>query len=347
VPSVNYAFISSYLKGQEARLVTSEHVDSLLTTSSIQDVLATVRETDVGSYLEELPVRTFDYLDEYLWKYLAQRLAYIEWFKLVPQDVMKILRAYRVRYDIFNIKAALAGIVAARRAKMIPMGIIHNNGLLDELFNAENVSDIIHLLIKCKLEGYVPIMEQYKAYEGKRSKLQFTGIVAKLDSEYYKNMLNLARGIKDGSILTKAFGLVIDLTNLQIISRAVIGGEGLRAAEFTIAGGYEIADDTIRELLSLKISDMPMRLENTQYADAAKEILISYDKTRSVTAVDEIIEKHKFRMLKEVLAPRVLSPLVLFWYLVLKEVEIRNLRLILKAVEDGVPVQEIRDYLVL
>jgi len=293
VPSINYAFISSYLKGQEARLVTSEHVDSLLTTSSIQDALATVRETDVGSYLEELPVRTFDYLDECLWKYLAQRLAYIEW-----------------KYDIFNIKAALAGIVAAKRAKMIPMGVIHNNGLLDELFNAESVGDIIQLLIKCKLEDYVPIMEQYKTYEGKKSKLQFIEIVAKLDGEYYKNMLNIARGIKDGSILTKAFGLVIDLTNLQIISRAVIGGEGLQAAEFTIAGGYEIADDTIRELLSLKISDMPTRLENTQYSDVAKEILISYDKTRSITAVDEIIEKHKFRMLKEVLAPRVLSPLV-------------------------------------
>ena len=294
-----------------------------------------------------MPVRTFDYLDECLWKYLAQRLAYIEWFKLVPQDVMKTLRAYRVKYDIFNIKAALAGIVAAKRAKMIPMGVIHNNGLLDELFNAESVGDIIQLLIKCKLEDYVPIMEQYKTYEGKKSKLQFIEIVTKLDGEYYKNMLNMARGIKDGSILTKAFGLVIDLTNLQIISRAVIGGEGLQAAEFTIAGGYEIADDTIREILSLKISDMPTRLENTQYSDVAKEILISYDKTRSITAVDEIIEKHKFRMLKEVLAPRVLSPLVLFWYLILKEVEIRNLRLILKAVEDGVPVQEIRDYLVL
>ena len=347
MPSVNYAFISSYLKGQEARLVTSEHVDSLLTTFSIQDALATVRETDVGSYLEELPVRTFDYLDECLWKYLAQRFAYIEWFKLVPQDVLKTLRAYRVKYDIFNVKAALAGIVAARKAKMIPMGIIHNNGLLDELFDAENVDDIIQLLIKCKLEDYVPILEQYKTYEGTKSGLRFIGIVAKLDGEYYKNMLNVARRIKDGSILTKAFGFMIDLTNLQITSRAVIGGVGLDAAEFTIAGGYEIADDTIRELLSLKIADMPTRLENTQYSDVAKEILISYDKTRSITAVDEIIDKYKFRMLKEILAPRVLSPLVMVWYLILKEVEIRNLRLIIKAVVDGVPLQEIRDYLVL
>jgi len=347
VPSVHYAFISSYLKGQEASLLESKHVDSLVTASSIQDALATIRETDVGSYLEELPVRTFDYLDECLWKYLAQRFVYIEWLKLVPQDVLKFLRAYRVKYDIFNVKAALAGIVTAKRAKMIPMGIIHNNGLLDELSNSESIDDIIQLLVKCKLEGYVPILDQYKTYEGIKSRLRFIGILAKLDGEYYRNMLNMAGRIKDGSIVTKAFGLVIDLTNLQITSRAVIGGKGLDAAEFTIAGGYEITDDTIRALLSLKITDMPSRLENTQYSEVAKEMLISYDKTRSITAVDEIIDKHKFRMLKEILAPRVLSPLVMVWYLILKEVEIRNLRLILKAVVDGVPVQEIRDYLVL
>jgi len=52
-------------------------------------------------------------------------------------------------------------------------------------------------------------------------------------------------------------------------------------------------------------------------------------------------------MLREMLSPRVLSPLVMAWYLILKEVEIRNLRLILKTIFDGVPVQEIKNYLVL
>ncbi|MCK5124303.1 MAG: V-type ATPase subunit, partial [Dehalococcoidia bacterium] len=58
-------------------------------------------------------------------------------------------------------------------------------------------------------------------------------------------------------------------------------------------------------------------------------------------------DKHKFRMLKEMLSPRVLSPLVMVWYLILKEVEIRNLRLVLKTILDGVAVQAIKNYLVL
>jgi hypothetical protein len=55
-----YAFISACLKGEEPKTVTSEHIDKMMTASNLQDALATIRETNIGSYLEELPVRTFD-----------------------------------------------------------------------------------------------------------------------------------------------------------------------------------------------------------------------------------------------------------------------------------------------
>jgi len=339
-----YAFISACLKGEEPKTVTSEHIDKMMTASNLQDALAIIRETDIGSYLEELPVRTFDDLDECLWRYLAQRISYVESFKFLPKDVLKVSRAYIVKYDVSNIKAALQGISTGKKARMIPVGIIHNNGLLDGLSKAENVDDIAQLLIKCKLGDYAPALEQYKTDKGAKSKFL---VEAKLDGEYYKSMLNTARRIKDGSVLTKAFGLVIDLTNLQIASRAVIEGIGPDAAEFIIAGGYRITDKAIKELLPLKMTDIPARLEDTQYQDIANEVSTNYDKTKSVTAVDEIIDKHKFRMLKELLSPKVLSPLVMAWYLILKEVEVRNLRLVLKTIGDGVLVQEIKDFLVL
>ncbi|MFO7773214.1 MAG: V-type ATPase subunit [Dehalococcoidia bacterium] len=339
-----YAFISACLKGEEPKTVTSEHIDRMATASNIQDALVVIRETGIGSYLEELPVRSFDYLDECLWGYLAQRIKYVESFKFLPGDVLKVSRAYVVKYDVSNIKAALQGISGDKKAPMIPVGVIHNHGLLDELFNAETVDDIIALLIRCKLADYVPALEQYKTDKGTKSKLL---VEARLDAEYYKEMLNMARRIKDGYVLAKAFGLVIDLTNLQIASRAIIEGAGLDAAECTIAGGYRIPDKAIRELLPLKLADLPTRLDIAQYQDIANEVSASFEKTKNITAVEEIIDKHKFRMLQDMLSPRVLSPLVMAWYLILKEVEVRNLRLVLKAIVDGVPVQEIKNNLVL
>ncbi|MEM2921460.1 MAG: V-type ATPase subunit, partial [Candidatus Bathyarchaeia archaeon] len=133
---------------------------------------------------------------------------------------------------------------------------------------------------------------------------------------------------------------------LQIVMRAIIGGWAPDVGGFTIPGGYRITDKASKELLDTKITDVPTELKDTPYQAIANEVVSNYEKTRSITAVDEIIDKHKFRMLKEMLSPRVLSPLVMAWYLILKEVEIRNLRLVLKAIVDGVPVQEVRGYLV-
>jgi V/A-type H+-transporting ATPase subunit C len=344
VPNPRYAFISACLKAEEAKTVTYEHMDRMTSASNLQDALAIIRETNVGSYLEELPVKTFDDLDEYLWRYLAQRIAYVESFKFIPKDVLKLSKAYVVKYDVSNIKAALQGITTAKKARLIPIGIIHSNGLLDELSRCENEDDIAELLVKCKLGDYIPALEQYSIDKGTKSKF---AAEAMMDGEYYRSMLNMARKVKDGFVLAKAFGLLIDLTNLQIASRAVIAGIGLDTADIIIAGGYRITDKTLKELLTLKIADISSKLEDGHYQGIANEVSTTYDRTKSITAVDEIIDKHKFRMLKEMLSPRVLSPLVMAWYVTLKEVEIRNLRLILKTIIDGGSVQEIKHYLVL
>ena len=102
-----------------------------------------------------------------------------------------------------------------------------------------------------------------------------------------------------------------------------------------------ISDKLLKDLLTSKLADIPRKLEGGSYQDVAREILSSYDKTSSITAVGEVIDKYKFRLVKDILSPRVLSPSVMAWYLILKEVEIRNLRLILKAIIDGVSLEEI------
>jgi len=339
-----YTFISAFLKGEETKIVTSEHIDKMMSASNLQDALVIIRETDIGSYLEDLPVRTFDDIDKCLWGYLAQRIRYVESLKFPPKEIRKLSRAYLMKYDIFNIKAALQGISADKKVSMIPIGVIYNNSLLDELSNAENVDDIIQLLIECKLGDYVLALEQYKMSESAKSKLLAQ---TKLDNKYYENMVNVSKAISEGLVLSKTLGLTIDLTNLQTITRAIIMGIGAEIAEYAIAGGYMIAGQAIKDLSSSELADVPTKLEGTPYQGIAKEVLSSYETTRDISVVSEIIDKHKFRLAKEMLSSRLLSPLVMAWYLILKEIEIRNLRLAFKAIVDGIPLQEIKNYLVL
>jgi len=42
-----------------------------------------------------------------------------------------------------------------------------------------------------------------------------------------------------------------------------------------------------------------------------------------------------------------MSPLIIVWYLILKEIEIKNLRLVFKAAFDGRSPEEVRDSVVM
>lgn len=342
MPDAKYAFMSAYLKGAEAKIVTSDHIDKLPKAASPEEVLEIIRDSDIGRFLEEVPIKTFDDSDRYLWQYFGQRLEELEWLKLMPADMRKILNAYRVKYDVINIKAALLGISTGKRADMVPVGVIHSRGLLDELSAAANVGDVIKVLSECDLGAYAAILGEYVAEEAKSKFLT----EAKLDSEYYQSLLNLPKGMKDGPLLAKAFSIIMDMVNLQLISRAVIEGIGPEAGELIIGGGYLIPEAVARDLLSRKLTDMPGILGGTQYRDIAEEVAASYSKTKSITAVGEVIDRYRFRLLREILSPRVMTPLMIVWYLIVKEVEIKNLRLVLKAAFDNIPVDEIKGYLV-
>lgn len=341
----DYAFMSGYLKGAESKLVTSEHIDRMLQASSIQDVLGIIERTDIGSYLEQVPVGTSDALDERLWAYLHQCIERLEWFRLFPAGMRRILRGYVAKYDVLNTKAALLQVATGRRVRMLPAGIVQSCGLLDRLADAESPNDIAETLTGCKLDSYADIVRQNEGdITGEAtSRLQ---VEAKLDSEYHRNMFNIARTTKGGPVLAKALGFVIDLTNLQIISRAIVEGIGAGAADYTIDGGHMIPSEMIGELLSLRLSDVASKLESTPYHDVAQEISSSYETTKSVAVIAAVIDKHRFRLIREILSPQLVSPVMIAWYLMLKELEIRNMRLILGAVIDGISPAEVRSYVV-
>jgi len=341
---VGYAFLSAYLKGEESKTLTSSHVGDMSKEAGIQDVLDTVRETDVGNYLQGLSVQTFDGLDEHLWLYFGECLRQLEWFKNIPAEIHRILSTYVLKYDVLNIKIALGGISAGKKMRGIPIGVIYTDGLLDELLDAQDLDGITGVLNQCRLGNYASIMEEYDADEGVKSRLL---IEARLDGEYNRGLLGVTRRLKDGSMLSKAFNIITDMANLQIILRTIIGEMSTEVSGYAINDGYIISRPVAEDLLSLKLGDIPGRIENAEYRSIAEEVISNYDRSKSVTVIEEIIDKHKFRLIKEILSPRVLSPLVIIWYLILKEIEIRNLRLILKAAFDNISLEEIKDYLVL
>jgi V/A-type H+-transporting ATPase subunit C len=312
--------------------------------ADVADALAAIRDTDVGGYLEEKQIDSFDDVDRYLWEHFTQRIDDVEAFRFLPGDILKISRAYVTKYDVLNIKSVLRGLSAGRKARVVPAGVIYNSGLLDKLTAAESTGDIIQLLVDSELGNFVHILEEYNV-EGD-AKAKFIA-ESKLDSEYFKNTLHVTQRVKDGAVFAKALGVCIDLANLQIVVRAIVDGLGSSVMEHVIEGGYLLTEEELKGLVVLRLNDLPQRVENAQYQSAVEELSATYDGNRNIAVMEEVFGRHRFKLLKDMLSPRILSPLVMAWYLITKEAEMRNLRLILKAKFDGFPVEEISGYLVL
>jgi vacuolar-type H+-ATPase subunit C/Vma6 len=197
-------------------------------------------------------------------------------------------------------------------------------------------------MLACRLGEYADILRDYST---DNANARFM-IEARLDGRYYERLLKVTRAIPDGTLLAKAFSIIIDMMNLSLISRALIRGMGSAAAELVTGGGYLITAALAQELLGGKLTDMPAAFAGSQYHEIVDEMINTYNRNHNVAAVDEIIDRHRFRLLRDMLSPRVLSPLVIGWYLLLKEIEVRDLRLIFKVTFDGIPVEEIKEYLV-
>jgi vacuolar-type H+-ATPase subunit C/Vma6 len=338
------AYMSAYLKAEEPKMVSGTHIDRMSRVTNVADALGIIRETDIGSYLEGVSVRAFDDIDKALWDYFAGRIAHVEAFRYMPADMRKVSRAFVVKFDVANVKSTLQGIVTGEKTPLIPLGVIHDDGFSADLQASETVQDVADVLTRSRLADYAPAVKNYDPAGGTKAKI---GVESALESEYYHGLLKTSRLVRDGSVLAKAYGMVIDLANLGIVSRAVVEGIGPAAADFLISDGYIIEEKMLRDVLPYKLPDIPRRIDLPQYRDLANEIANAYDKSKSVTVIDEVIERYKFAALRALLSPRALSPLVMAWYLVLKDTEVRNLRLVLKAVFDGVAVDEVKRYLLL
>jgi len=96
--STRCAFSSAYLKGEEAGVISAGHVDEMLKKSTTQDILEAIGDTDIGGYLREQTINTFNDADQYLWRYLGKWLC-MDVLKKIPHrhfvfSLPKILRRY-------------------------------------------------------------------------------------------------------------------------------------------------------------------------------------------------------------------------------------------------------------
>jgi len=338
--SPRYAFLTAFLKGQESWMLSWELLEKMIQSATVPDAVETIRETDIGRYLSGQSLSSFSKADECLWEYLGMCIERFTRYN-PPGDMLRLCRAYVLKYDIVNIKSAIRRINSENKISMVSVGTIHDSGLLEHLSNAKSTADVVGVLEKIRLEEYAVAVASIKE-DDLRSLLDTE---RKLEQLYHMHLLKALKTMNDAAVIIKAIGITIDLFNLRLVFRTAAGDSGSMLERFVLDGGYTFSAEAIRVLFSSKVTEMPGWIEHSMYHQIARESIRQFEHDMDSTVFDRVFEKEGFGLLKDLLSPRVLSPLNALWYLMLKEWEIRNVRLIFKALFEVMPAEEVREYL--
>lgn len=340
--STRYAFLSAYVKGEEARGIQGDHLSVIFQRAKTpQDALEAIRDTDVGEVLREETWKTFPELEERLWKSFAARLDRIRRFSL-PEGIGEMLRVFLQRFDLLNVKLALRAVHGEKSFTPVPVGSLRDEGLTEELSRVKSVAELAVLLRAAGLGEYADLLAEIRELDEKA----VLDLERVLDRIYNERWMKTLRGMDEGTLLARVQGIFIDFENLRTAFRLVTGGTGAVAEGVFLKDGHLFDEAALREFLALSPGEIVARLAGTEYEYAAQDLARGFEKGKSFGIIDQTLNRYLYRTLRHLLAPRVMSPCALLWYLIVKEQEIRNLRMIFRVLHDGVPPGEVRDFMV-
>jgi len=337
-------FMTALLKSQEVRLVGRDHLERLASGAARADARGLFRDTDIGGWLEGVSWRNAEERDRTLWHYLAHTLGVVELRRFFPRDALRFSRAYLLKYDVANIKAVLQGLTQGDKPRLLPIGVLHAKGRLEDLAAIQGRDDLEDVLTRGGLRNFALALHVSSPAGARRARPELD---VALEGAYHRELRHALRGLGGAHILEAACGRMLDFANLALLCRLLVAGAGSTDTRSFIPGGHLLDAHDLRDALSHGLHDLPRRLEPELYRRAAEDVVAAHERTESVAVIETVIEKHRLAALRGLLASTLAPAAVMAWFIVLKEIELRNVRLLLTAIEDGLALDEVRRHLLL
>lgn len=329
------AFLAALLQSRSAKNVTPEIVARIPAGANGSELRESLRGTDIAHHLGEAALPGRRERDAFLWEYLDSQFSLLEASPFVPADAVAFARAYVRKFDLANIKAQLLGMAVEKPITLLPLGVLHRCGLLEDLAAAESIGEVEKLLLLAGLADFAADLPTGGGSAGLPE-------TAPLDAAFHRHLLAVVRDLQGGTILAQACGVLLDYANLSVLLRAVLGEWGGAAEKQFIAPGYLLTAGEFKEALAAGVKDAAKRVEYPAFRMAAEEALAG-----PWAAVDEVVARHRFVHLRGLLAAQVAPACVAAWFLLQKEADVQNTRLLLHAAENGLSFDVARRCLVL
>lgn len=333
-----WAYIVARVRVMKRKLIPKEEYVKLL-NMDLNEIARYLEETEYKKEVDELAYRYsgVDLIDHALSLNLArtyQKLIRIS--KGLPRDLIAL---YLKKMDLWNIKNILRGKMfrfsnEEIEATLIPAGEL-DEATLKSLVARESVNEVIEFF---KGRPIYPILE--KLLHGEK----LSNVEDELDKHYYTSLAGLHAESIDMKYFIDSVRMEIDIVNFKTILRLKTEGASIEEISRKIVPyGYQLSEEECRKLAAMDLEEIVKAVENYWFMqDSVKEMV---GKER-VSKIENTLTKVWAQKMLSKSHSYPLSILPVISYIILKKIEVDNLRLITRGKEKGMDVEEIKEQLV-
>ena len=319
----NFIQSSVRIRHAEKKLLTKQQLQRLADAKNLEDAIKLLNETSYSSELSKLdrPENYEQVLSEVLNK------TYKEAMEISPdKSLVEILSC---KYDYHNLK------------------VLVKENILKEKFDSMycmldgNEIEAFRELALKNDEGLSKDFKECLDFFETTKDPQDIDIF--IDKKYFEKVLSLAEGFKL-EMITEYFKAMIDFINLRTFIRCRKQNQVKETLEKVLIKGGDVETDKILDMFYEDIEILPVKLKAYKIGRVLSKIVEEYKNTNSLNSFEKSMDDYLVEIVRKAKSIHYGAE-VIFSFLFAKEMEIKNLRLILVGKVNGLSADFIKERL--
>ena len=319
----NFIQSSVRIRHAEKKLLTKQQLQRLADAKNLEDAIKLLNETSYSSELSKLdrPENYEQVLSEVLNK------TYKEAMEISPdKSLVEILSC---KYDYHNLK------------------VLVKENILKEKFDSMycmldgNEIEAFRELALKNDEGLSKDFKECLDFFETTKDPQDIDIF--IDKKYFEKVLSLAEDFKL-EMITEYFKAMIDFINLRTFIRCRKQNQVKETLEKVLIKGGDIETDKILDMFYEDIEILPIKLKAYKIGRVLSKIVEEYKNTNSLNSFEKSMDDYLVEIVRKAKSIHYGAE-VIFSFLFAKEMEIKNLRLILVGKVNGLSADFIKERL--
>ncbi|MFW6141076.1 MAG: V-type ATPase subunit [Candidatus Saliniplasma sp.] len=333
----NFTFPNAKFRAHGIHFIEREKVEPIVESRNINELYQAIRETGY-----ELPKEETGDIDEVEQRLENNNVEYMKKaYRISPLETKPFVEAWLARYDVKMAKKAIkfisrGGDPEYLKNYLIPVRIIDED-VIDELSSSRNLQEAVTILKETEF-GEILGKEEWGD--------DFFKLDMELDIFAFEKLRKAVTNVESEQRppVKYFFGRYTDLLNLKMIIRGIREGieqETMKA--YLLPPGRELENWKLNQMLeSSNLEEALVELEGTSFEAVRKKAA-----SKSHFEIERYLDEELLNMASEVMSQQVLTVGPLLRFLVGKEIELRNLKILVRGLKEGLDPDKIRNMLIL